>query len=70
MTREERNEYYRAYRAKRKAEGICLRCGKPVKNGHVNCDDCMEIARQEQKLRYRQRVMAQYQEMSNEPFNS
>ena len=53
MTREERNEYYRAYRAKRKAEGICIRCGGPVTDGKVHCYGCRIDEAKRQKVIYR-----------------
>ena len=53
MTREERNEYARAYRAKRKAQGICLRCGGSVTDGKVNCRGCRIDEAKRQKVIYR-----------------
>ena len=53
MTREERNEYYRAYRAKRKAESVCLRCGGTVTDGRVNCRSCRLDEAKRQKVLYR-----------------
>ena len=60
MTREERNAYHKAYRAKRKADGICIQCGGPAKQGRVRCIACLEDESKRQKLRYRMKAMAKY----------
>lgn len=60
MTREERNAYCREYRAKRKAAGICVRCGRPAKQGRVRCTACLEDESKRQTLRYRMKAMEKF----------
>lgn len=36
--REKNNASIRAFRARRKASGVCLRCEAPAKNGRVHCE--------------------------------
>lgn len=62
MTSEERKSYMRAYRTKRKAEGICVRCGKPVNGKYASCPECLESERKRQRLHYRQKTNQKIQE--------
>ena len=53
-------DYYIAYNtkryARRKAEGICVRCGKAkALEGKTRCDACGEIERQRRRKQRRER---------------
>lgn len=40
--KEKRSEYFKKRYYSRKAQGICVKCGKkPAVNGHVTCEDCV-----------------------------
>ena len=60
MTKEERNAYHRAYRAKRKAAGVCIQCGDVAKPGRVRCKECLKDEQKRQRLRYKMKAMAKY----------
>lgn len=62
MAKKSRKEYMKAYRAKRKAEGICVRCGKPTNNGHCSCDECLEVGRIKVKNRRMQEAIDKWKE--------
>lgn len=47
-------EYYKKYTEKRKAEGICLRCGKKAEEGRVFCLGC-KLRRRESSKEMRRR---------------
>lgn len=57
-----RNEYYRSYRAKQRAErteqGLCVKCGKENDTQHTMCSSCLEEQRTASK-RFRDRMKAE-----------
>lgn len=65
MTKEERNEYCRVWRAKRKAAGICVQCGLPAVKGRARCSGCLEAERKRAKMVYRQKAIDKYKEVQD-----
>ena len=63
MTKKDRREYMRAYRMKRKAEGLCVRFGRPTNNDHCSCDECLAISNQKAKERYMRRCVEKWKEV-------
>ena len=65
MNKRDRREYMRTYRAKRKAAGICVRCGRPTNNDHCSCEECLAIANKKAKARYMRRCVEKWKEVQD-----
>ena len=46
--------YFRAYRKKRREQGLCIHCGQPS-NGYQLCDDCAARSSEQMRHRYSER---------------
>lgn len=49
--REQYNAALRHRREARKAAGLCIFCGRPAKDGHTRCSDCLYLHRVKQRIR-------------------
>lgn len=51
-TKEDKAQYARMWRAKRKAAGLCIDCGKPVAEGRIRCEFHLARTRERMKAHY------------------
>ena len=51
-----KRDKYQEKRRKRKAEGLCVDCGKPAESGYVTCASC-RVERREFQRRWREKEM-------------